>query len=76
VAANGQHGELGRRALRGRADRGDLERLLERAGDHAVHHADPHPDGGHPPLAGPPQDRLEDALAVAELVHYIDLMWR
>src|SRR3954452_18061418 len=55
----------GSRAARGR----DLEGLLEGVGHDAVHRADPHPDPGDRAALGAALDRLQDALAVAHLVH-------
>lgn len=54
---------------------GDLERLLEGVGDDAVNRADADADGRDGPPGGASFDGLQDAFAVAQLVHgYIDRM--
>jgi len=57
-----------------------LEGLLEGVGHHPVDRADAHPDPGDRAAGSAAMDRLQDALAVAHLVHagppYIDRMRR
>ena len=72
--------DLRRRAVGGAASGDKLEGLLEGLGHHAVDGTDPDSHPGDRPTRGAALDRLEHALAVAQLMHarsaYIDRMRR